>query len=545
MNGSWKRLRNAGYRSRLYRYALGRNRVESLEYLPQDPWPGDPNKADELFRGRYRFVGREAQAPNQPPWRLRPDDKDWQAALHGFEWLRHFEASGGDAARFQARRLVRSWIDLCGEIDPVRWAPAVLGERLTAWLSHGSMLLQECEAPFQDKFLASLAMQWRHLRRTFTDAEHGQDQIIAHVGLAYGAMAFADQASALQSQLNQLETVVSRQVLSDGGYVSRAPSDLLAVLRRLIALREALEGKGAGTPEWLRETIALMVPHLRGLRHGDGGLALFNGGFEEGQDLVSLTLSKAGVRGRALLSANQSGFQRLTAGRAVILADAGAPPAGIWGRTAHSGGGGFEFSVGRHRLVVNCGSGRFRDGDWQMAARATAAHSTLHLAEDNAWPIAADGTFGANPEKLHCRRREDEFGNTWLELRHEGYRKRYGLTHRRRLYLDATGTDMRGEDRLDGGNSKGDLAKADAVLATLRFHLHPNVQASTLHGGSAVLLRLGDGTGWRFRSSGAEFSLQDSIYLGQRNSARRSTQIVLTTATDPGGTAIKWAFQKV
>ena len=101
MTDSWRRLKNAGYRTRLYRYTLERNQIDRLVYLPQDPWPGDPDQANELFRGRYRFAGREANAPNQPPWRLRPDDAEWQAALHDFEWLRHFEAAGGAAALSQ------------------------------------------------------------------------------------------------------------------------------------------------------------------------------------------------------------------------------------------------------------------------------------------------------------------------------------------------------------------------------------------------------------------------------------------------------------
>lgn len=543
MNDNWRRLKNAGYRTRLYRYTLERRRIEKLAFLPQDPWPGDLDRANELFQGRYRFAGREASAPNQPPWRLRPDDIEWLAELHGFEWLRHFTASGGEAAHSLARRLVRSWIDLCGGIDPVTWAPGVVGQRLTSWLGHGHFLLQDGDEVFADAYTGSVAAQWLHLQRTAGDAAFGAEQLSALLGLVYGAMALPGEDDAVGKYLRRIEALIEHLILSDGGYYSRAPSDLLVALRQLIALRDAIGERGTPIPAWLHDTVALVVPQLRGLRHGDGGLALFNGGFEEDRDSIDFVLKKAGPKSKALLSATQSGFQRLTAGGTILLAETGAPPGGPWGRTAHAGGGGFELSIGKHRLIVNCGSGRHRKSDWREAARATAAHSTLHVANANAWPIAPDGGFGPDPSRLHCQRREDELGNIWLELHHDGYRQRFGLTHRRRLYLDVSGADIRGEDSLETDGSRGTAKSGNSVV--VRFHLHPDVKASALHGGSAVLLRLSDGQGWRFRASGAEIAMEDSVYLGRSDRVRRSQQIVLTTNDEAGSTVIKWAFQRV
>lgn len=545
MNDGWRRLKNAGYRTRLYRFALERRQIEQLDFLPHDPWPGDPKVADQLFRGQYRFAGREANAPNQPPWRLRPDDHEWLAELHGFEWLRHFAESGGETALAHARRLVRSWIDLCREIDPVTWSPGVLGRRITAWLGHGRFLLQGADTDFADAFLSSFVVQWLHLQRTAGDARFGPEQLSASLGLVYGAMALPDEDGAVVKGLRQIEIWLENQTMKDGGYNSRAPSDLMAVLRRLIALRGAVGDSGRPVPDWLHTAIGRMAPLLRGLRHGDGGLALFNGGFEERPDSVDATLVRAGVKGKALLSATQSGFQRMTAGAAVLLTDTGAPPAGAWGQYAHAGGGGFELSIGKRRLIVNCGSGRQRSADWHEAARATAAHSTLQFENANAWPITEKGNFGPNPIQLHCRRHEDEVGNTWLELHHDGYRQRFGVTHRRRLYLDASGADVRGEDRLDAsGPPDPDMGTAERSVA-VRFHLHPDVQASAVQGGSAVLLRLGGGQGWRFRASGAEIAMEESVYLGRPDRIRRSQQIVLSTTAQSDGNVIKWAFRQV
>ena len=48
---------------------------------------------------------------------------------------------------------------------------------------------------------------------------------------------------------------------------------------------------------------------------------------------------------------------------------------------------------------------------------------------------------------------------------------------------------------------------------TIRFHFHPDVQVSLTGNGQTALLRLGDGTGWRFRSDTDAITLDDSVYL--------------------------------
>ena len=63
------------------------------------------------------------------------------------------------------------------------------------------------------------------------------------------------------------------------------------------------------------------------------------------------------------------------------------------------------------------------------------------------------------------------------------------------------------------------FAQVDAFLHvchTARFHLHPSVKASSVQDGESILLRLGDGSGWRFRATGGVTNVQESVYLGER-----------------------------
>jgi uncharacterized heparinase superfamily protein len=274
-----------------------------------------------------------------------------------------------------------------------------------------------------------------------------------------------------------------------------------------------------------------MAPVLRMLQHGDGGLALFNDSNEGEGWQVDMVVQRADARARPLMSAPQSGFQRLQAGRTLVLVDAGPPPSGP-GLHGHAGTLSLEVSVGRERLIVNCGA-HAGDADWRRAQRNTAAHSTLVLDDVNSTELTRDGNLRRGPQTVLCRREESD-GNIWVDTSHDGYRQRFGQIHHRRLYLAASGEDLRGEDRLEGTGGE---------TFALRFHLHPDVRASLTQNGDSALLRLPRGDGWRLRARGAELRLEQSVYLGRAGDVRHSRQIVLSGPVRGPETTVKWALK--
>jgi len=215
-----------------------------------------------------------------------------------------------------------------------------------------------------------------------------------------------------------------------------------------------------------------------------------------------------------------------------MIVDCGVPPGAGFDRFAHAGTLSFELSVGRDRVIVNCGAAPGAGPEWRDAARATAAHSTLVIADTNSSELRPDG-LGRKPEKVIVEHQEAN-GAHWLEASHDGWLKPFGALHRRRLYMAESGEDIRGEDSVEAETPQPFV---------LRFHLHPSVNASFQQDAGAVLLRLPHGGGWRLRAEGARISLEESIYLGGAE-PHRTEQIVLTAPSD-GPQIVKWAITKV
>jgi uncharacterized heparinase superfamily protein len=522
--------RSVLYGSAVYDLSLWGRTPAALALRLGETWPGATALGATLLAGEFRFAGEIARGP-APPWTAAMG-ANWLAALHGFAWLADLAAIGGEAAWQIARDWTADWLARCDGWDDVAWRADVVGERLFAWIEHFDALCGQSDAAFRAALLRSVARQTRHLARVATREAPGLPRLSALRGLVAATAALGSEGRLVRA-LDRLEREIEAQILPDGGHVERSPAMQLAALRRLIDARSCLDALQLEVPPLLRSAIDRAAPMLRFFRHGDGRLALFNGANEDEVEQIDLVLTRAEARGRPPMSAPHLGFQRLQAGRSLVIVDTGPPPPLGLDGDAHAGTLSFEMSHGRERLVVNCGAYHGPSAEWRGVARATAAHSTLVVADTNSAEIVAHGGLGRRPTHVTCERAEDA-GSQWIAASQDGYHPLWGLTHARQLFLAADGEDLRGEDRLTGPPGQG---------FAIRFHLHPQVQASLTQEGNAVLLRLASGIGWRLRAQGAVMSLAESIYLGA-GERRKTRQVVLDGHVASTGAVVKWALRR-
>ncbi len=496
----------------------------------RDPWPGEPARGAALLRGELSVLGSTAS--------LRPEGfcaTGVTAALrrhaHGFAWLRDLRALGTDAARTRARALVQAWF-AAGQSDPLASAADVAGCRVAAWLGHYDFFAASADDSFRQRLMARLVGDARALAALLPPEEQDARALTALKGLIAAAVAMPEHAAFLSRALRVLIQEIGRQILADGSHCERSPAMLVSALQDLIEIRILLQAAAVATPPPLASAIERMTQALRTLRHGDGGLALFNGSKELDPVLIDLVQNQAGRIGRGPAPGTAGGFERMQAGRTVLVVDCAVPAAAKLDRTAHAGTLAFELSIGRDRVITNVGASPAAGPEWQQATRATAAHSTLVLADTSSSEVRESG-LGRRPEKVEVQRQEAN-GAHWLEASHDGWKRPFGALHRRRLYLAESGEDVRGEDSIEA---------ATPQPYTVRFHLHPAVDASLQQDGEAVLLRLSGGSFWRLRADGAKMTIEESIYLGGAE-PRRAEQVVLTGHQD-APQHVKWAVTKV
>ncbi|WP_374445323.1 heparinase II/III family protein [Stella sp.] len=515
-----------------YRWTLLGSKPRSVARLPVDPWAGDPIQGGHILQGELRIAGDRIRTEGM--WRMAVLPNSTLAAMHGFRWLRDLRALGTPTAAAAARGFVDEWLAIPPLWQPVAWRSDVLGERLFAWLAHADWFAGSSDPAFDRRLLDGIAAGCRHLSRVASWELDGEGCIAAAKGLVAVGTSLVGAEGYIRGALRILDRELPRQIAPDGGHLSRNPAAQGRVLAHLVEIRGALAAARHPIPDSLTQAIDRAAPVLRFFRHGDGGLALFNGSREGEAKWLDTLLTHADAKGRPPLALPHTGFQRMVADRTTVLVDTGQPPPRGFDRGAHAGLLSFELSVGKERLIVNCGAHPTGAGDWELAQRATAAHSTLSVEDRNSVEVVAGRGIGRRPKTIGCERREAD-GATLLDLHHDGYAPAYGTVHHRSLYLAASGEDLRGEDRLEGAAGRSFV---------IRFHLHPTVQVSLTQGGNTVFLRGPSGTGWRLRVSGAAVGLADSVYLGGRGDPRRTQQILLSGETTAEGTKIRWALQR-
>ena len=137
-------------------------------------------------------------------------------------------------------------------------------------------MLQGAEFPFYRAFLKSLAVQIRYLRSVAREMPDGKDRLRARIALAFAALSLPAPASALRSATRNLAEELERQILPDGGHISRNPLAVMELLADLLPLRHTYTNQAETPPAELVNAVDRMLPALRFFRHEDGALARFN-----------------------------------------------------------------------------------------------------------------------------------------------------------------------------------------------------------------------------------------------------------------------------
>jgi uncharacterized heparinase superfamily protein len=529
----WRRLVVQIVDNPRFRWQIGLKVPERLLIAPQDLRTGDPTVANEVYAGEFAFAGKVVATEGRSPFEIAPPSREWNELLLGFGWLRHLRAAGTPIARENARSLVGDWIAIQGRGHPVAWEPEILTRRIISWLTQAPLILQDADHAFYRAFLRSLSRQVRYLRRTAFNSRDGYPRLSAAIALALAGLCIAGEARLLKRATKRLAYELERQILLDGGHISRNPSVLVALLLDLLPLRQAYAARNLPPPRELLNAIDRMMPMLRFFRHGDGAFAQFNGAGTTPADSIATVLAYDDARGTPVANAAYSGYQRIEAGASLIVADTGRPPPFGVSQDAHAGCLSFEFSHTRNRLIVNCGMPAMNKKAWQRVARATAAHSTATLNDTSSCRFMRETSSSrytgtpivAGPKDVRTSRAERD-GAHFVRASHDGYAKNYGLVHQRSWLLSKDGARLDGEDVFLPASARRKSRRAPNEFA-LRFHLHPNVKASRLADGSTVMLVLPRQQGWLFSAAGREVQLEESVFLPSSDSPRRTSQIVI------------------
>ena len=449
----------------------------------------------------FRFLNVERRIATAQDWNRAEWPKLWLYNAHYFDDL----VADGAAGRIDWHRaLLALWVAENPPGSGNGWEPYPTSLRIVNWIKWALAGNALDADP-----LHSLAVQARWLRGRLEHHLLGNHLWANAKALTFAGVFFEGEEAARwrREGLALLRRELAEQVLPDGGPFERSPMyhaivledvlDLLQLAQRFPGAIDAADGS-----DW-REAAARMLRWLRVMTHPDGEIALFN----DAAFGIAPSFAALAAYGRelgvavderpldAVTALPESGYVRLEAGPAVLIADVGPIGPDYLPGHAHADTLSFELSLHGRRLLVNGGTSTYEAGAERQRQRGTAAHNTVQVDGADSSEVWAGFRVArrARPFGLSIERAE---GGVRLECSHDGYRRLPGqVVHRRAWQLDRHGLTV--ADSLEGTVQE----------AVARFYLHPGV-GRTAEG----MLRFGDGQSARLKVSGGAAQTVASVW---------------------------------
>jgi len=536
-------INQLSWRTPLHAFRLKGRFPLKLLAVPDDEIIGDPRRGEALLAGIVSFRGTQ----------IARDAADFDTLagspigdyLQSFAWLRDLATAAPRAQCIPiAESLTQQWLDDYAEyVTDAGWRADLWGRRILFWTAHAPLILSSTDLVYRSTVLNALARGARHLERTADRVLPGVPRIAAWSGLLAAGLLIAGGEARQKLAEAGLTRALAAGFSEDGGLVSRSPEQQLDVVMLLTMLGKVYAARGVAVPDVIDLALARAVPPLLGVVLGDGSLSSWQGGGPNAALSIAAIVEASGVKTRALRQARGWGYQRFSGGQTLVVIDAAPPSVSRFAKGGCASTLAFELSDGARRLVVNCGGAALGNPllppDLALGLRTTAAHSTLVLNDSNSTKILASGALGAGVTEVLLDRQESESGSA-LEARHDGYARRYGYVHHRRLSLSADGKELSGEDSLRPTEAK--RKRTDPSFA-IRFHLAPKTEVTLTADGLGALLRIDGGPLWQFRVRGGGLIVDDSLWV-DGDGRPHATQQLVVSGQVAGAATINWTFKR-
>ncbi len=523
--------------------------AEQISLIPQDLRTADPSFTTEVYHGHFGLSGAVKITDGKSPFAVTAPNTSWEKELHGFGWLRHFNASQDSQSMAHAKGLIQDWIKNCSKKKSVAWKPEIVSRRVISWLCHIAPFLEDGDSVFYDNVMACLTQKIRFLSAYYKDIPDGQPKLTALIALNMAGLCVGGQDKLNEKYLQILNSELDRQILEDGGHISRNPWIPVDLMFDLLPLKQCFVSRDQEPPEALINALKRIPAMIRFMRLGDGYLARFNGMSATLPDMIATILSYDDHSNKLSGYTPSTAYSRIEMGQTIIIADTGSPPDLALSNAPNAGCLSFEMSSSTLPIIVNCGAPGPANQEWHLTSRTTPYHSTLSINKKSSAKLLKEnmvhkylGTSllrGPKNVTVEC---SENPGESIINASHDGFASRYNSIYSRKLILSKFGEHVEGQEHL--WPNEDTPSKQHRFPFALHFHLHPDVQPRFTEDRKSILLHLYNGETWKFSTQSLVPALEESLFFADYRGPRRSLQIVLRGVCNAKAKFI-WTLEKI
>ena len=516
--------------SKIYNNKISRINENNLEYKPS------PSLLDCFIKYKKNKKNIEDFSLNEI-WFNKNLKKNDYKNLHSFFWLFTLDLN---SSKKNVQSVILNWINNNHKYNNLNWGVDILSKRVIAWISNSKITYENSNESYKEKFDSLIQKQINHLINEINRSKWVDDKMIGCAAIILGGLAYNEKDKFLDHGLNLLKKIIKFSFDKEGFPKSRNIRQLNFYLKYFILIREWLKESQNEIPEYLNEIIFHLGQAYFLIHKNIDETFLFNGNQVSKNPDFENYLKRLGYNFKN--ENNEVGGYILLKNKKFAFAmDLGSTPDKKFSDDYQSGALSFEIIRNNKKLI--CNSGYFQNYKHQLnnISKTTACHSTLSIANHSSVQFVKQPD---SPSKISTglkifNKKIISENNYWsASASHDGYNKRFGIIHERKIDF------LHDAEKFIGVDKIFKKKKFKSVNFEIRFHLDPESKIMKTQDGKAIYIDLNN-EGWKFICKEYKIDVETGLFFGLKNNFTENQNIVISGMVQNEEQKISWELKKI
>jgi len=529
LNYSLNQIRKIYLSSGIYNKKISSINDKLIEYKPS------PNLLDCLIKYEKQKNNIENFYLNSV-WTNQDIKENDYKKLHSFFWLFTIDLK---SSKKITQSIILNWIEKNQKYNYKNWEVDTLSKRVIAWISNSKLSYNDSDEFYKEKFNNSIKKQVNHLINEIGRSKWLNDKMIGCASIILTGLSYKDEKY-LDYGSNLLKKIINFSFDAQGFPKSRNLGQLVFYLKYFVLIREWLKESQNEIPEYLNEIIFYLGQNYNFIWQSINQNLLFNGNCVSQNNDFDKYLSFHNYKFRN--ESNEYGGYVILKNKNVILsADLGSSPEKKFSNDYQSGALSFEIFFNNCKLISNCGYFQNYKHQLNSISKSTATHSTLILDNHSScnFKKGSDGIFKVDQGLKVLKKSVISEKKYWsITGSHDGYIKKYGVIHERKIEFFIEKNKFIGTDKLIKKK------KFKSSNFEIRFHFEPGVKINKTQDEKSILIEL-ENSGWKFSCKDHKIDVETGLYFGKKNSFVENQNIYISGLTQNEDQEIVWEIIKI
>ena len=468
-------------------------------------------------------------------WQKNLGQKEFEK-LNNFFWFFSLDLK---SSKKKIQTVIKNWIYNNKRFNKKSWEFDLTAKRIISWLSNHQLTYEDSDEEYRSIFNHMIQKQTNHLLNEINNSKKLENKMIGCAAIILTGLVYKNEKDYLENGLSLLKNIIKSSIDNQGFPKSRNIRQLIFYLKYLIIIREWFKESQNMIPEYVDETIYYLGSGYAFVWQNIKQDIFFNGNFSSENEKLDQYLKRFGYSFKNEIN-ELGGYAILRNKKTILAVDVGSNPNKIFSNDYQAGALSFEIFSNDKKLISNAGYYSDKTNKLNRLSKSTALHNVLTIEDYSSCNFKKYKNNFVIEKGLKILKKNIVFEKKYWKISavHDGYFNKFGTLYEREIEFYPEQMKFVGYDKLVRKFPNKEI-KFD-----IRFHLDPSSKVMKTQNGKYILVEL-DEEGWKFSCDKYEINIDNSLYLGHKNSYTVNQNIFISGINNVKEQIIKWEICKL